>query len=353
MRFLITGGCGFVGSSLALLLKEGDPSHEIIALDNLKRRGSELNISRLKAAGIEFRHGDIRNPEDLDSLGPIDCILECSAEPSVLAGRDGSPAYVINTNLVGTINCLELARKKGAKFIFLSTSRVYPMAAMNQLALIESDSRFELAEQQNMPGISVAGVAEEFPLEGARSLYGTTKLASELLIHEYIEAYGLKAIINRCGVLCGPWQFGKVDQGVVVLWAAKHHWQGKLSYIGYGGTGKQVRDLLHVRDLFRLVELQLAGFDRFNGQVFNVGGGREVSVSLAELTSLCQEATGHKIAIEAVPENRAADMPLYLTDNRKVTEATGWKPEIGPKQIIEEITHWIKEQETILEGVLR
>ena len=130
--FLITGGAGFVGSSLAILLKENFSDIDVIALDNLKRRGSELNVRRLQENGVRFCHGDIRNTEDLN-FNNIDCLIECSAEPSVLAGFDGSPDYLLNTNLGGTIHCLELARKCGARVIFLSTSRVYPIHSLNRL----------------------------------------------------------------------------------------------------------------------------------------------------------------------------------------------------------------------------
>jgi hypothetical protein len=182
----------------------------------LRRRGSEATLPRLRAQGVEFAHCDIRNPEDLRLDGytedrPIDLLLECSAEPSVLAGYGEVPDYVINTNLVGTINCLELARRHHADVIFLSTSRVYPIKTLNQIATVEGETRFELAPAQQLPGVSARGIAEDFPLEGARSLYGATKLCSELLMQEYGAMYGLRCIINRCGVLTGPWQMGKVD----------------------------------------------------------------------------------------------------------------------------------------------
>ncbi len=353
MNILITGGAGFVGSSLAVSLKKNYPAYQIFALDNLKRRGSELNLARLQKAGVQFVHGDIRSKEDFDALPPVDAVIEASAEPSVLAGLNGTPDYLINTNLLGTINCLNYALKHRAAFVFLSTSRVYPIKTIEKLNFVEAETRFALAEEQPVRGVSAQGIAEDFPLDGARSLYGATKLASELLIQEYNEFYGLKTVIDRCGVITGPWQMGKVDQGVMVLWVARHFYEQPLAYIGYGGTGKQTRDMLHVADLYRLVDWQLHHLDAVNGEILNAGGGVAVSASLQELTKLCQEVTGKTIPISSIPENRAADIRLYVTDNSKVTALTGWAPQIGMKQIVTEIHDWIGENAEALSYVLK
>jgi CDP-paratose 2-epimerase len=353
MKILITGGCGFVGSSLAISIKIKYPSYSIICLDNLKRRGSELNIERLRIAGISFIHGDIRNTEDFDSIGTdVTVIIEASAEPSVMAGIEGTPGYLINTNLNGTINCLYFAVKCKAKFIFLSTSRVYPIENIENLLFEEKETRFSLSQNQNQPGVSEKGIAENFSLEGYRSLYGATKLASELMIHEFNQFYKLETVINRCGVLTGPWQMGKVDQGVMVLWIARHFWKKNLNYVGYGGKGKQIRDILHVDDLFDLVDYQIHNFEKVNGQVLNVGGGEEISVSLQELTGICEKVTGNKIMISEVPENRAADIRIYITDNTKVTNLTGWKPKITAEKIVADIYDWLKKNESILVNIL-
>lgn len=344
-NILITGGAGFVGSTLGLGLAERYPDWKITALDNLKRRGSELNLSRLKQAGIKFIHGDIRNVEDLDptALQP-DLILECSAEPSVLAGYT-SPGYVVQTNLVGTINCLELARKTQADFIFFSTSRVYPIAYLNNLSYTELETRFQLLDLQPYQGASAAGIAEDFPLDKPRSLYGSTKLASELLIAEYADAYQLRTIINRCGVLTGPWQMGKVDQGVFALWMANHYFKKSLKYIGYGGSGKQLRDFLHVADLLDLLDLQLQKLDDLQGQTFNVGGGANNTLSLYETTQLCQEITGNQIAIAPIPETRPGDVPIFVTDSRKIETLTGWYPQRDAKKTLIDIYEWINKFE--------
>jgi CDP-paratose 2-epimerase len=352
LSILITGGCGFIGSNLALLLKTKYPSCQIASLDNLKRRGSELNVPRLKEAGVEFIHGDIRNKEDLQLDCKVDFIIDAAAEPSVMAGMGAALSYVINTNLNGTINTLELAAKTGAKFIFLSTSRVYPISYLENINYTEGATRFEIAPGQTLPGISAKGINEAFPLDKARSVYGATKLASELFIEEFREFFDVSYAINRCGVIAGPYQMGKVDQGVITLWVARHYWKRDIAYFGYGGTGKQVRDALHILDLFDLVDYELHHFDKVNGRTFNVGGGLASSVSLRELTAICEEITGNRVAASPVMDNRKGDIPLYITDNTKITGITGWEPGRNIKDIIGDTFNWIHKNEQQLKPVL-
>ncbi|MFA6016673.1 MAG: NAD-dependent epimerase/dehydratase family protein [Patescibacteria group bacterium] len=351
-NILITGGAGFVGSNLAIKFKEKYPKTCIYVLDNLKRSGSELNLPRLKSKGIIFVHGDIRNKEDFDELGKIDLLIECSAEPSVMAGINSSPTYLINTNLNGTINCLEFARKNKSAFIFISTSRVYPIEKINGLNYVEEKTRFSLKKKQMIRGASDQGISEEFPLLGARSLYGATKLSSELLLEEYIYNYGLKGIINRCGVITGPWQMGKVDQGVFVLWVARHIFGGKLSYIGYGGQGKQVRDFIHIDDLFGLLDIQINNINKFSGNTYNVGGGIKNSVSLKELTAMCEKVTGNKIQINSVNKTRPADLKLFITNAEKIKKLAHWKPKKDLEQTIVDIAKWVNENKELLRPIL-
>ena len=352
MRVLVTGGAGFIGANVALGLAAGHPDWQIIALDNLRRRGAELNLPRLRDAGIRFAHGDVRVLDDLLELGELDALVECSAEPSALAGVDGSPDYVVTSNLVGAYHCLELARRAGAFVVFLSTSRVYPVEALTALAIDERASRFELSANQPLPDVSASGVAEDFPLAGARTLYGATKLAAELLIEEYRAAYGLRAVVNRCGVIAGPWQMGKVDQGVFTFWMLAHHFRRPLSYIGFGGSGKQVRDLLHVADLIGLLDEQLGDPDRWDGLTANVGGGRECSLSLLETTSLCAEITGNAIEIGRTSETRPGDVPVYISDCSRLHAFTAWRPQRGPREILTDIHTWISEHEADLRAAL-
>jgi CDP-paratose 2-epimerase len=346
MRILITGGAGFVGSNLARYFKQEHPSADITVLDNLKRRGSEINLPLFKRLDIEFTHGDIRTFSDLEDLrGNYDIFIEASAEPSVLAGINDSPRYVLQTNLLGTLNCLEFARKRANTFVFLSTSRVYSIAPLRELCLLEAPTRFNIAETQNVTGISRQGISESFPVHLPRSLYGATKLASEMIIQEYVHTYGLRAIINRCGVIAGPGQFGKVDQGVFTLWIANHYFQIPLTYTGFGGIGKQVRDLLHPADLFSLIRKQLDKIDSCSGEIFNVGGGYEISTSLFELTTLCQEILGRKVLINNDLRTSPVDIPLYISDYSRAARTFDWQPEHSLRTLVEDIIRWIRENE--------
>jgi CDP-paratose 2-epimerase len=352
VRLLITGGAGFVGSNLAVSLASRHPEWEVIALDNLYRRGSALNLPRLEEAGVEFVRGDVREPADLTALPPISALIECSAEPSVMSGVDGDTSYLLHTNLTGAYNCLELARRDGAFFVFLSTSRVYPVAPQVELNLEEGGTRFEIAAEQEVAGVSPAGISEEFPLQGARTLYGTTKLAAELLIEEYRAAFGLPAVADRCGVIAGPWQMGKVDQGVFTHWMLAHHFRNPLNYIGFGGHGKQVRDLLHVEDLVDLVERQLMNSAAWDGRTVNVGGGRECSLSLLETTEICQRLTGNEVPLAAVPETRAGDVPVYLSDCARLFGLDEWRPRRSAEQVLADIHDWIAADEARIAAAL-
>jgi CDP-paratose 2-epimerase len=346
---LIAGGAGFVGSSLALRLRARYPDARIVVADNLKRRGSEWNLARLASARIDFVHADIRRPDDLAFPAlRFDLVLDCSAEPAVLAAYESGPSYVIDTNLVGTVNVLEVARRGGAAVVFLSTSRVYPIAALESIRYDEEETRFSIAAEQSLPGVSAAGVSEEFPLGGARSLYGATKLSCEHILEEYADMYGLRYVIDRCGVITGPWQMGKVDQGVFALWVGRHHFKRPLSFIGYGGSGKQVRDFVAIGELEDLVLAQVEHLDNLPHRVYNVGGGVASSLSLRELTVLCEEITGNRVEMTRIAENRPADVRLYVTDNARVTADLGWAPRQTPRQTLAQIHAWIRENERLV-----
>ncbi len=351
-RILVTGGAGFVGSNVAIALKRDRTDCQVVVLDNLRRRGSELALSRLATHGVSFVHGDIRQPADLAEVGPVDILIECSAEPSVHTGYGGSPAYVVDTNLLGVIHCLEFLRQQGGRMIFLSSSRVYPIGHLLALPLEEQANRLIIPPHASGSGWSAAGISELFPLNGHRSMYGATKLSAELLIAEYVTMYNLNATITRYGVIAGPWQMGKVDQGVFVLWLARHLYGGALAYLGFGGLGKQVRDFLHVDDLIDLIQLQIDHPNLFSSDPLNAGGGQENALSLHELTLMAQAATGQQLKITAQPQTRAADIPYYVSDHNTLTHLTGWRPKRNLDRLVEDVTQWLTDNRTILEPIL-
>ncbi len=351
MKILVTGGAGFIGSHVGIALKRVMPDATVTAFDNLRRRGSELALPRLRAGGVAFVHGDVRSPDDIEAVGPVDVLIECSAEPSVHAGYGTSPAYVVQTNLIGLVNCLDHLRRHGGDLVFLSTSRVYPIAGLRAIPLECHGARFDVTRGLTGPGWSTAGITEAFPLGGSRSLYGATKFAAELLIEEYAALYGLRAVANRCGVVAGPWQMGKVDQGFVALWMARHVFGGRLTYSGFDGLGHQVRDVLHIDDLCDLIAEQVTDVARHAGAVRNVGGGRRHSTSLAELTALCRQVTGTALAVGTDPCTRAADIPYYVSDCAELLRCTQWRPRRDLPMLLDDIHRWLVDERRLLEPI--
>lgn len=350
----MTGGAGFVGSAVARRLARADVGARVVALDNLRRRGSELNVPLLRNADVEFRHGDVRSADDLALDGrPIDLIVECAAEPSVMAGYGGGSRYVVDANLGGLVNCLELARERKARMLFLSTSRVYPVARVNQLAFTETATRYALGDQPDVAGASAEGISEGFTLGGVRTLYGTTKLAGELLLEEYAAAFGVEYVINRFGVIAGPGQMGKVDQGVFALWMSRFVFGGELRYQGWGGEGKQVRDMLHIEDACDVLLAQLGAWSSVSGRTWNVGGGVANSLSLAETTALCEEIAGTRVALSSDQATHPSDVRVYLTDQRALADALGWQPRHSPRRVLEDLHAWMTANIALLAPIFR
>jgi len=331
MRVLITGACGFVGSTLAFGLKEGWPDCELIGLDNLVRMGSETNRAALRQRGVKLFHGDIRNPSDLESIPRCDWILDAAANPSVLAGVDGktSSRQLIEHNLTGTVNLLELARTWRGGFLMLSTSRVYSIRDLAAIPVEANSGRFTpRAEASKITGLSARGVAENFSTEPPLSLYGSSKRASEILACEYAEAFGMPVFVNRCGVLAGAGQFGKIDQGIFSFWI--HSWRAKrsLKYIGFDGTGHQVRDCLHARDLVPLIAQQMQKPDAKVPRIVNVSGGMAQSASLRQLSDWCGQRFG-SLAVAADKTPRPFDVPWLVLDSSLAESVWKWKPQMS------------------------
>jgi CDP-paratose 2-epimerase len=338
MNILITGICGFVGSTLACSLCEAYPDAVLYGLDNFIRPGSEENRRRLLKMGVKLFHGDIRSASDFESLPGVDWVIDAAANPSVLAGIDGrtSSRQLIEHNLLGTVNILEYCKRNHAGFILISTSRVYSIAPLANVEVEAYGEAFRLKEGQALPpGLSEAGVAETFSTTPPISLYGSSKLASELLALEYGETFGFPVWINRCGVLAGAGQFGRSDQGIFAFWINAWLCRRPLTYIGFGGNGYQVRDCLHPRDLVPLLRKQM---DETGGKqrVMNFGGGVDHAMSLAGLSRWCADRFGpHQVASE--PVMRLFDIPWLVMDAALAREVWGWTPQTSLETILEEI----------------
>jgi CDP-paratose 2-epimerase len=338
MRILITGVCGFLGSTLARGWVEAGAGHELHGLDNLVRSGSETNRRELRRLGVEVRHGDLRLASDFESLRAVDWVIDAAANPSVLAGLDGraSPRQLVEHNLVGTTNMLEYCRAHGAGLILVSTSRVYSVAELARVRVEAHDGAFRPAPGQRIAGLSEDGVSEAFSTEPPLSLYGATKRASELLALEYGEAFGFPVWIDRCGVLAGPGQFGRADQGIFSFWI--HSWARRrpLSYIGFDGMGHQVRDCLHPRDLLSLLDRQLTASPAGRRRVLNVSGGAGSACSLRQLSEWCG-ARFSPMAVSAVAQPRPFDVPWLVLDSRAAGEEWGWSASTPRDAVLEEI----------------
>ena len=284
MKILITGGCGFIGSNIAIFLKN-------------KIKNFNINIS---------------NKSKINLLKKYDFIIDCCAEAAVEASKLEAER-VFFTNLVGTFNILEKAKKDKSKIIFLSTSRVYSIKKLLSKAKDINKKKYNFK------------INENFSKKSPISLYGFTKLSSEKLIEEYSFSNNIKYIINRFGVVSGPWQFGKQDQGFISLWLWRFINKKKLNYIGFGGLGNQVRDIIHVEDVCELILEQINKINKINNKIFNVGGGLNNSISLKELTIKSRKITKNDIHIGKITKTSNYDIPYYVTNNRKIYSFYKWR----------------------------
>jgi CDP-paratose 2-epimerase len=295
MKILITGICGFVGCSLAKRLLETHENLSVFGVDNLMRPGSEINRSRLRKLGATVVHGDIRAISDFEPLPVADWVIDAAANPSVLAGVQAgfSSRQLLEHNLTSLVNVLEYCKANHAGLVILSSSRVYSIRALTSLPLRDQGNAFVLDDAEPLPpGISNRGISRDFCTSAPISLYGSTKLAAEIIALEYGEAFDLPVWVDRCGVLTGAGQFGTPDQGIFSYWINAHLRRRALRYIGFDGTGKQVRDAFHPFDLAALIGGQMKT-GRSNGQrIYTAGGGPQNAKSLAALTAWCNVRFG-------------------------------------------------------------
>lgn len=351
MKILITGICGFVGSTIAKNWLETVTGVTIYGIDNLVRPGSELNRCQLQKLGIKLFHADIRLQSDFENLPAVDWVIDAAANPSVLAGVDGvtSSRQLVEHNLLGTVNLLEYCKRHKAGFILLSSSRVYSIKPLTELPVEPCGKAFRLQDCKDLPpGLTHAGISETFSTVPPLSLYGSSKLASEQLALEYGETFEFPVWINRCGVLAGAGQFGRMDQGIFAYWINAWLRNYPLSYLGFGGSGFQVRDCLHPRDLIPLLRNQTSQSRSEAVKLLNLGGGVANSSSLAELSDWCCGRFGsHETG--SIPETRRFDIPWLVMDASLAEKTWGWRPQTTLVEIFSEIALHAEEHPDWLE----
>jgi CDP-paratose 2-epimerase len=312
-------------------------SFDVISVDNCSKTYSKLNLKRLKNVNIKNYNIDISNKNKFIKLNfKSDIIIDCCADPAVESSRQNILKN-INNNLITTYSVLEKAKKDNSKLIFLSTSRIYPIK--------DSYQKFKIFYKKNNKDL----FDEKSNIIGAKTIYGFSKLASEMLIKEYNYAFKIDYLINRCGLITGPWQFGKVEQGLVSLWLWKHlNRDNNLYYKGYKGSGNQIRDILFINDLCELIYLQIKKFKKIKNQTFCVGGGIKNSANLNELTKICEEITKNKLQIKRDLQTSIYDIPFYITSLQKVKKYYNWFPKTDLRLGFYILLEWMKKNYTLI-----
>jgi CDP-paratose 2-epimerase len=347
MNILIVGGAGFVGANLAFKLKT-ETRFNITVLDNLVRRGSECNLIKFKRLGINFIHGDVRNREDILTLPPYDIVLDCAAQPSAVNYKN--PAFDITNNTYGVLNLLEYCKLNKSGLIYWSTNKCYSGTVCNKPIIETKQHRFVFKEQLDFEGFNYkTGFSENLSIDGGdHSIYGMSKVMGDLMIQEYANAYGIPAICNRFSCLAGPNQWGKSEQGWVAWFIIANYFNLPVTVYGY--NGHQVRDYLFIDDVYTLILKQCNSLHSYHGEVFNVGGGSNFTISIKEALNLL-ENTYNKMNITYIDNVRRADHAIYISDTRKVKKAFSWEPSITAENGFKQIWEWVDNNQSVLKSL--
>jgi CDP-paratose 2-epimerase len=338
-NFLITGGAGFIGSNYVnRLLSRGE---QVTIYDNLSRAGSMLNIKWLRDthgdSSFRLVVGDVRDAEHLaDNVRQADVIVHLASQVAVTTSVL-NPREDFEINALGTFNVVEAARlsKQLPVILYASTNKVY--GGMENVPVIQKETRYEYRE---LPW----GVAETQQLD-FHSPYGCSKGAGDQYVRDYYRIYGIPSVVLRQSCIYGPRQFGIEDQGWVA-WFIIAAVMGKP--IAIYGDGKQVRDLLFVDDLLDAYDLALENIDTIAGQVYNLGGGSQNTISIwKEFGPLLENLIDHAIPVTWYPDWRPGDQRIFIADIRKAQQELGWQPAIHVEEGVKRLLNWVRENRSL------
>lgn len=332
IKIIITGGCGFIGSNLALKLSK-NKNYKIIVIDNLSRYGSKNNLTKIKKIqNIEFHRIDLSNFKKLNLIikkhsNDLKAVFHLAAQVAVTTSIE-FPIKDFNDNTISSLNLLESIRlncKQKPNIIYSSTNKVY--GGLDNLGIKEKKLRYEIKNKKDID----ENVNVDF-----HSPYGCSKGSADFYFQDYNRIFGFKNYILRQSCIYGPLQYGIEDQGWV-SWFISNAIKGKK--INLYGNGKQVRDLLHIDDLISLYEKMI--FSKKNYGVYNTGGGYINSVSLLEMLSYLEEISKIKVNY-IVKKFRPGDQKVFISDNSKLKKNFNWKPKINVEKGMESIIQWEK-----------
>lgn len=338
MKYLITGGCGFLGSNLASeVLKKGE---NLVVFDNLSRLGASNNLEWLKSIGnFEFVHGDIRNQNDVENVIRRiipDVIFHLAGQVAMTTSID-DPRKDFEINVLGSFNLLESVRKfsPNSVIVYSSTNKVY--GDLEQFNYLEKETRYELEE---FP----LGLSENVNLNFS-SPYGCSKGAADQYMLDYNRIFGLKTVVLRHSSMYGGRQFSTYDQGWVGWFCeqAVRFKNGDMTPFTISGNGKQVRDVLHADDMISLYFSIVKNIDKISGQAFNIGGGIKYSLSLLELFALLEDELKVKLNFTKLPP-RESDQKFFVADISKINKMTGWVPKVDPESGLKRMISWINDK---------
>jgi len=337
MKYIITGGCGFLGSNIAKeLIEKGE---EIVIFDNLSRIGAEKNLGWLNSVGkFKFIHGDIRNQNDVDRLikQELPDVIYHLAGQVAMTTSIANPRLDFEINTMGSFNVLEAVRKykKDVIVVYSSTNKVY--GDIEWIKYKEMEKRYICDEYSK-------GFTEEIPLEFC-SPYGTSKGSADQYMLDYYRIFGIRTVVFRHSSMYGGRQFATYDQGWVGWFCQQAIEQKKGMGKEYtiSGSGKQVRDLLHAEDMVELYTSVVKYIDKTKGQAYNIGGGMENSLSLLELFDILESELDIKLKYLKIA-NRESDQKIFVANLEKITSHIGWKPKIDKITGLKKMIKWVEE----------